>query len=222
MKMLVLNHKMNLNYDDIKIYIGSLKKYKDKLIVMPSSIYAKDFIDNGFNTGLQNIFYQDKGMYTGEISAVQAKSLGCKYVLIGHSERRKVFKETDEIINKKIKSALKNDLRVILCVGDDFNEEVHKTLYKQLTEALKGISENVIIAYEPVYAIGTGIIPEVEDIKERIAYIKSLVNTKVLYGGSINSNNIKQLNMIDNLDGYLIGLSSLEAFEVVRILEVVE
>lgn len=221
MKIVVLNHKMNLNYEEIRKYIKALENYKDKVIIMPSSIYAGKFIDNNYKTGLQNIYCEDKGMFTGEISPMQAKSLGIKYVLIGHSERRNIFKEDDELINKKVKSALKNNLKVILCIGDNLNENINEALLKQITNDLKYINEDVIIAYEPVYAIGTGQVPSVQDIEKRITYIKSLVNTKVLYGGSINSNNIKELNKISNLDGYLIGSSSLDIEEVIKILEVV-
>lgn len=221
MKLVILNHKMNLNYDEIRKYINDLKDYKDKFIVMPSAIYTKDFIDSGFKTGLQNIYAFDKGMYTGEISAWQARSLGIEYVLIGHSERRIIFKEDDSLINLKIKNALSNGLKVILCVGEDFGEEVNDVLSKQITDDLKDIEENVIIAYEPVHAIGTGQTPSINEIEARINYIKSLVNTKVLYGGSINSNNIKELNKIKNIDGYLIGLASLKKDEVIKILEVV-
>ncbi len=222
MKIIGLNHKMNLNYDEIKNYINSLINYKNKMIVFPSTIYQQAFIENGFQTGIQNIFYEDKGMYTGEVSASQAKSLGTDYVLIGHSERRKFFKEDNEIINKKIKIALKNNLKVILCIGDNINENIEEVLEKQITGGLKDIKENVIIAYEPVYAIGTGITPDKEDIEKRINFIKSLINTKVLYGGSVDSNSIKKLNEINNLDGYLIGSASLSVDEVRKILEVVE
>lgn len=221
MKMIVLNHKMNLNYDEVKKYIKAIGKYKDQVIVLPSSIYINEFINNNFNVGIQNIYYGDNGFYTGEISASQAKSLGIKYVLIGHSERRIIFKETDELINKKIKSALANDLKVILCIGDNLSEDANDVLYKQITNGLKDIDKEIIIAYEPVYAIGTGLTPSIEEIEKRITYIKSLAKAKVLYGGSININNIKALNKIKNLDGYLIGKASLNSSELLKILEVV-
>lgn len=221
MKLVVLNHKMNLNYEDIQKYITDLENYRDKIVVLPSAIYAKEFIEHGFITGLQNIYCREKGMYTGEISPVQAQSLGAKYVLVGHSERRRLFAEDDILINEKIKMALKNHLKVILCVGDEIGDPP-EVLASQITKALKGITEEVIIAYEPVYAIGTGKVPKIEDIKKQVEYIKNLVNHKVLYGGSVSTNNIKSLEQLDNIDGYLIGTSSLSSAEVIKILEVVE
>lgn len=217
MKKVILNHKMNLTYNEVENYIDYLDKVKKNIIVLPSSLYVKKFIDSGFITGLQNVYFDDTGAYTGEISAYQAKSLGVEYALIGHSERRNLFNEDSDIINKKIKSAIKNGLKVILCVGESSKD----VLYKQITSALEDVNEDVIISYEPIYAIGTGVIPKLEDVEEKINYIKSLVNTKVLYGGSVNSSNIDELNKVKNIDGFLIGSAGLDPEEVMKILEVV-
>lgn len=216
---LFLNHKMNLTLDQIKEYIIKLNEVKEKIVVFPSNIYLKEFIDNDYITGIQNIYYKDVGAYTGEISPQQAKSLEVEYVLIGHSERR--IYDNDEIINKKIKKALENHLQVILCIGEnEFEDETR--LYQQITAALKGINEEVIIAYEPVYAIGTGITLNYKEIEKKISYIKSIVNAKVLYGGSVSSKNIKELNEVSLIDGYLLGTASLDPEEVIKILEVVQ
>ncbi len=216
--MIFLNHKMNLTLDEVNNYIEALKNYKEKIIVLPTALYAKEFINSGYKVGLQNIYYEEKGMYTGEISPYQAFQLGASYVLIGHYERRSIFGENNEMVNKKIKSALKNKLKVVLCVGD--NDDNNDFLTRQIKECLKDVQESVIIAYEPIYAIGTGIIPKIEDIQNKVNYIKSLTNSKVLYGGSINAHNIDELKTIKNLDGFLIGKASIDAQEVIKILEV--
>lgn len=218
MKKIILNHKMNLTVSEIVNHIDKLQSLKKDIIVCPSSIYSKMFIDNGFSVGLQNVYCENEGAFTGEISPYQANKLGVEYVLIGHSERRKLFGE-DKIINKKIKKALENNLKIILCVGEGKGENAKEVLYKQITTALADVDANVIIAYEPVYSIGTGDLSN--DIEDNINYIKSLIDTEVLYGGSVNSKSIVQLNKINNIDGFLVGSASLSIDEVTKILEVV-
>lgn len=222
-KIIVLNHKMNMRYNEIKDYIKTLKKLNLKPIVFPTSIYAKEFIENNFKTGIQNIYYKNEGPYTGEISVGQAKSLGIEYVLIGHSERREIFSESNEEINKKIKAALRDDLKVILCVGEKKAEDYKKVLKKQITECLKDINEEVIIAYEPVWSIGTNEIPSKEEVKKIINYIKSLTNydIMVLYGGSVDSTVIKTLKEVEEVSGFIIGGNSTNINELIRIKEVV-
>ena len=134
--MIFLNHKMNLTLDEVNNYIEALKNYKEKIIVLPTALYAKEFINSGYKVGLQNIYYEEKGMYTGEISPYQAFQLGASYVLIGHYERRSIFGENNEMVNKKIKSALKNKLKVVLCVGDNddnngFFDPTNKRMFKR-------------------------------------------------------------------------------------------
>lgn len=224
-KIIVLNHKMNMRYNEIKDYIKTLKKLNLKPIVFPTSIYAKDFIENNFKTGIQNIYYKNEGPYTGEISGGQAKSLGIEYVLIGHSERREIFSESNEEINKKIKAALRDNLKVILCVGEKKAEDYKKVLKKQITESLKDIdiNEEVIIAYEPEWSIGTNEIPSKEELKKIINYIKSLTNygIMVLYGGSVDSTVIETLKEVEEVSGFIIGGNSTNINELIRIKEVV-
>ncbi len=222
-KMMVANHKMNMDLPDILNYIAKLKQIDKEIIICPTAIYAPYFIKAGFTTGLQNIYYQDKGAYTGEISAAQAKSLGAEYVIIGHSERRDIFKETNQDINKKIQKALEHDLKVILCLGEHQDEDYHQVLAQQLQECLAGIDREVIIAYEPVWAIGTGLTPTNEQITQAITYIKSLLDydVKILYGGSVNSKNIEILNAVNVVSGYLIGGASTKIDELIKISEVV-
>ena len=223
-KIVVLNHKMNMRYSEIKDYIKVLKKIDLDSIVFPTSIYAKDFVEHNIKTGIQNIYYKNEGPYTGEISSSQAKSLGIDYVLVGHQERREIFNETNEEINKKIKSALKEKLKVILCVGEKKANDYKKSIKKQIEEGLKDISEEVIIAYEPVWAIGTNETPSIEYIKNVVNYIKSLLNYDiiVLYGGSVDSAVVKELKEVNEVSGFLIGGNSTNISELNRIKEVVK
>ena len=219
------NHKMNLTLEEIKHFIKKLKETKLDLIICPTAIYAPYFIENDIRTGLQNIYYEDNGAYTGEISAVQASSLGAEYVIIGHSERRHIFNETAEEINKKIKKALDSHLKVIFCIGETFEERENyqEILLRQITEGLKNINDEVIIAYEPVWAIGSGQTPTNEEITEIAKYIQSLFSydVKILYGGSVNINNINTLKAVNEVTGYLIGGASTKIDELIKIGEVV-
>lgn len=222
-KIIALNHKMNMDFDELQNYIDDLKKLNLNLIVFPTAIHAPYFVRNNLKTGLQNIYFQDDGAYTGETSPKQAKKLGIEYVLVGHSERRELFAETNEEINKKIQSALANGLKVILCIGEKSGEDYQKVLKNQINEGLKNIQDQVIIAYEPVWAIGTGQTPNNQEIETIISYIKSLFDydVKVLYGGSVNSTTIETINAVKVVSGYLIGGSSTNISELKKIKEVV-
>ncbi|MCI9084751.1 MAG: triosephosphate isomerase, partial [Bacilli bacterium] len=223
-KIIALNHKMNMEHEQINQYINSLKKLDLNVVVFPTAIYAKSFINEGFQTGLQNIYHKENGAYTGEISPKQAKSIGVSHVIIGHSERRCIFGETNEDINKKIKQAQENNIKVILCIGEKQNEYYKEILKKQIEEGLKNITEEVIIAYEPVWAIGNKITPSNREIEEILKYIKSLFkyNVKVLYGGSVNSETIKTLKEVNEVAGYLIGGVSTDIKELEKIKRVIE
>ena len=160
------------------------------------------------------------GAYTGDISILQLKELGIKHTIIGHSERRQYYQD-DRFVNEKIKLCLKNDVLPILCVGETQEEnsrnETYSVCTREIDEAFKDNDiKDIIIAYEPIFSIGTGIVPTNEFINETIGDIKKYIldkyglNVKVLYGGSVNDGNIKTLEEIPNVDGYLIGGSSLK------------
>lgn len=233
-KIIVGNMKMNLTYDMIKNYIDKLKGYKN-FIICPSSLYLPYFIDNNFDVGIQNISEHGMGSYTGEISVSQAKSIGVKYAIIGHSDRRDKYNETDEIINEKMRKAVSNDLISILCVGETLSEKIsgnaQEKIKKQLVEDLRDINreyyKNIIVAYEPIWSIGTGKIPSNEEIEEMIVFIKRVINHKfnftplVLYGGSTNEENIGQLKLIENIDGFLVGGASLIPDKIIKMIETV-
>ena len=159
------------------------------------------------------------------------KSLGCKYVIIGHSENR-IEGETNLIINQKIKTALNNKLKILFCIGENLNDKrtkkTKRILNNQITYGLKNIRNitNIIFAYEPVWSIGTGIIPKQYDLKNNILFIKQLLqkkfkskNSKVLYGGSVNHKNINQLRKINQIDGFLIGGASQNSKKFIDIIK---
>ena len=226
-KLIFVNLKMYLNtIKDIQNYIDNLKKEKDKFVIFPQTIYINEFIKNNFHTGTQNISAYEKGAHTGEISALSVKDIGAEYVLIGHSELREY--ENNKTINQKIKSALDNNLKVVLCIGENlesYNQNKTKEIIKnQIEKALEKINQEIIISYEPVWAIGTGLTPKEEEIKDIIDYIKNLFNyqIKVLYGGSVSEKNINKLKQIKNIDGFLIGSAAINPNNLKKIIEVTQ
>lgn len=186
--------------------------------------------EGGLILGAQNCFYEEKGAFTGEVSALMLKDLGVEYVITGHSERRKYFAETDETINKKVRKSLDAGLKVILCVGeteDEKNEGKREAvLQRQIQEGLKDVIdiENINIAYEPVWAIGTGNNCSIEETKEAISFIRKFVpqNTRILYGGSVKSENSGIYIKEARSNGLLVGGASLNAEEFVKIVKSAE
>ena len=185
--------------------------------------------DSNVFLGAQNLFWEKEGAFTGEISAAMLISTGCRHVIIGHSERRQYFGETDETVNKKIRSAIKNDLIPVLCVGETENEresnQTFTVLDKQMQNGLEGFSaddlETLVIAYEPVWAIGTGKTATSDQAQEAHQFLRSLVDKRlgnvlaksirILYGGSVKPNNIAELMAMADIDGALVGGASLSA-----------
>lgn len=183
----------------------------------------------------QNLFWEKSGAYTGEISGEMLKSAGCHHVIIGHSERREFFKETDEMVNKKVIAALREGLKPIVCVGETLEErEKGKTISKvklQVKKALYGLGggalRDITIAYEPVWAIGTGKVAtpqEAEEVHNALRELlfelyerESLKNTRIIYGGSVKADNIDYLMSQPNIDGALVGGASLKAEDFARI-----
>jgi triosephosphate isomerase len=191
--------------------------------------------DSNIRLAGQNLFWEEEGAYTGEISPAMVKDAGCDYVILGHSERREYFHESDDMVNKKVLAALKNDLNPILCVGETLTERddgktfavVEKQVRSGLEGCLQGQMRHVTIAYEPVWAIGTGKTAqpeEAEDVHQRIREVlhdlfemEALENTRIIYGGSVNPHNIDALMAQPNIDGALVGGASLKADSFERI-----
>ena len=189
-----------------------------EVVICPPFLYlsqVKDSIKNkNIKLGAQDCFWENEGSYTGEVSPLMLSNLDCEYVIVGHSERRKYFKEGSVIINKKIKKALENNLKVILCVGETEKEReesrTFEILKEQIKKALNGIEEKVIIAYEPLWAIGSGNNCEPEEAEKVAEFIKEEIDTKVLYGGSVDKSNASYY-LDKKIDGLLIGGASLDS-----------
>lgn len=187
--------------------------------------------------GAQNLFWEDEGAYTGEISAPMLKSVGCQYGIIGHSERRQYFGETDETVNKKIQAVIQVGLKPVLCVGETENERESEQTFSVLDKQVKNGLEKLVsdqldmlvIAYEPVWAIGTGKTATDDQAQEVHQFIRSLVeknfgkalseSIRILYGGSVKPNNIADLMSMPDIDGALVGGASLDAESFSRIVK---
>lgn len=238
---IVANWKMNPNNYNIaqelfNLYAEKINCDKINLIVAPPAVYLKPLTklikQDKINISLsaQNICWEDHGAFTGEISANMVKDIGCNYTIIGHSECRKHYKETDKIIAKKFLMALQAKLIPIVCVGENKSQfdkgefEVERILYKQLKFILKhaihlSVNSEFIIAYEPVWSIGTGLSANPQYINQTCGYIHEKINhltsikqkIKVLYGGSVNISNVKSILQLSNVDGVLVGGASLNA-----------
>ncbi len=236
--LIVANWKMNPStekeamklFDSVK---KGVRRSSAEVIICPPFVYLPLF--KGLTLGAQNVFYKEKGAFTGEVSSLMLKDLKVKYVIIGHSEARKYLGETDEVINKKIKEVLSVKLKPILCVGETIEQKENKLeiLEKQIKGALKEISfkeaKNIVIAYEPVWAIGTGKNCSVDQTLSSVLLIKKIIsklykrglanNIRILYGGSVKSNNSGLYIKGAGVNGLLVGGDSLNAEDFIKIVK---
>lgn len=246
-KMVAANWKMNKGLvqsqrfaDELKTYIEKHKNISVEIVLCPpfTSLEAvsKKIQGTSIKLGAQNMFQETQGAYTGEISAGMLKSCGCEYVILGHSERRKYFNETDTIINKKVLKALDEGLKPILCIGETLQEHEDKiteaVIEGQLAECLSHVSEegmsNITIAYEPVWAIGTGKNATAHQAEHVHNFIRKKLkkmytddvakSTRILYGGSITPENAKELFAPQAVNGGLVGGASLEVDKLIKII----
>ena len=230
-KVVAGNWKMNMLPNEAIDFVNNLaplvKESKAEVIIcVPFTDLFYTLLtvqDTNIHVGAQNMHYEESGAYTGEVSAKMLKSINTEYVIIGHSERRQYFNETDETVNLKVKAALKNNLKPIVCVGETLEQrEQGKTIEiitSQISKALAGMQnlDNIIIAYEPIWAIGTGKTATKEDANDAIKAIRDEINKNfntnditILYGGSVNENNSKELFEMPDIDGGLVGGASLK------------
>lgn len=234
--IIIGNWKMNNTFCEAKALVEGIKSFDldkgvEKVVCVPF-LYAmeiKKILDGtDIKVGVQNMFYEEKGAFTGEISPVMLNSIGVEYVIIGHSERRTIFRECDGLINKKVISALEHKITPILCCGETLDErnegKAKEIIENQIRKALKDVSESqiqdVVIAYEPIWAIGTGVTASSDDAEDMIAFIRSILKAiygeksemvRIQYGGSVKSDNIKDIMSKKNIDGALVGGASLKA-----------
>lgn len=244
-KIVAGNWKMNKNIDEAMELVINLQDYADdfskevKVILAPPALYLAnmELIESEFFLlAAQNCSEHDYGAFTGEISPAMLHSMNIPYCIIGHSERRQYFHETDEVIRKKVDACLRNYLAPIFCCGEQLEQrkaEKHfETVDTQVSAALYHLSaeqmKKVVIAYEPVWAIGTGVTASNEQAEEMHAFIRSSIakkysaelaeNISILYGGSVNAANSKELFACPNVDGGLVGGASLKAKDFAQII----
>ena len=242
-KIIAGNWKMNMLPNEAMSFITELEPYAKNanceiILCVPYTDLFYSLLtaqNTNIKIGAQNMHWEESGAYTGEVSPNMLKCINVEYVIIGHSERRQYFAETDETVNKKIKSALNHSLKPILCVGETLEQRENNMqdaiISNQIKSALKGIEsiENIIIAYEPIWAIGTGKVATKEDANNTIKIIRSTVkelygdnvaqNVCILYGGSVKKENAKELFSTSDIDGALVGGASLKVDEFAKILE---
>ena len=234
------NWKMFGQLSSIKIlkrvnsYLNKVKNNNSKVIFCPPytliNSFAKQLNKSLISIGAQNCHHESNfGPHTGSINSKMIKNSGAKYVIIGHYENR-IRGDTDLLINKKIKASLNNKLKIIFCIGENRKQKnkriTNKILNKQITIGLKGVNKKseIFVAYEPVWAIGTGLVPNTLNLKKNLKFIqkklkKILNNYKILYGGSVNHKTVKAISSIGNVDGFLIGGASQSSKKFIDIIK---
>ncbi len=233
----IANWKMNKNINDAKEFLSKLQ-CKDlslsdsNIVICPSFVSLYTLCSSKANPlitfGSQNVSTNQKGALTGEVSVNMLEDIDCNWAIIGHSERRQLFNETNDSISKKVKMVLNSKLNPIICVGETIKERKENLTFEVLENQIKSAfskvdlgkfyKKNILIAYEPVWAIGTGVSADIQTISENIKIIKNIINNYdinnrniyLLYGGSVDENNATEIFNIDDVNGFLIGTSSLD------------
>jgi len=244
-KLIIGNWKMNLNTHEASLYLhklaGMVAVHRDVEVILAPTLLAIQSLSlqidrRQFKLAVQNLYWRDHGAYTGEVSATQLRGIA-DYALIGHSERRHVFNESDKDTRNKVQAAIRNHIRPVLCIGETASEraagETHDVLHDQLVGGLANVTsdelEDVIIAYEPVWAIGTGDNALPSDVASAVTAIRSQIKhlygaeaatkIKVLYGGSVKADSAADYLAIDGVNGLLVGGASLDAHAFVEIIK---
>jgi triosephosphate isomerase len=250
-KLIIGNLKMNLlSLAEREQYLKSFKKEllgkkltDVEIVLCPPMIHLENFnkvLGKRVALGGQNCFWENKGSYTGEISPPMLKNFGSEYVIIGHSERRKNFGENDEAINQKVLASLKNGLNPIICVGETKDQrqsgETMSVIMRQVKAALLGVTagklEKIVVAYEPVWSVGSDSIPTANEIMEARVLIQKILSQsfskkyveqmRIIYGGSVSAKTAKQACLDSGMDGALIGRESLTPREFMKIVKIID
>lgn len=240
------NWKMNKTMEEAKNFLKDLKEKlptseKVEAVVCAPFPYLASLVeeaeDSAVKIGAQNMHYEESGAYTGEVSPAMLLDLGVTHVIIGHSERREYFAETDETVNKKLHAALSHNLSPIVCVGESLEQreagETNSQVEKQVKEAFRDVEaadvDKIIVAYEPIWAIGTGKTASSEDANEVCAHVRKVISELyseevanklvVQYGGSVNPDNVDELLGTSDIDGALVGGASLEVDSFLQLVQ---
>lgn len=237
------NWKMHKTINEAKSFVeeikGSIKETDVEVVICAPYTILKDLkeVTKGTNikVGAQNMHFEENGAFTGEISPLMLKDLEIDYVIIGHSERRQYFNETDETVNKKVKKALEHSIIPIMCVGESLEEreagDTKSIVKSQVEKGLQGINhediKKIVVAYEPIWAIGTGKTASSEDANEVIAYIREVIKNvssediseeiRIQYGGSVKPSNVEEIMNQSDIDGALVGGASLEPKDFIEL-----
>lgn len=235
-KIIAGNWKMNYSVNQAEDFVYSIKdtiNTTDVDVVICPNLVSLDRVSEAIEgtnimLGAQNVYFEDKGAYTGETSVDMLAAVGVRYCIVGHSERREYFKETDEIVNKKAKKLLEKDIYPIVCVGESLEQREDNTYFEVVEKEVRGsldgidkemISSKVVIAYEPIWAIGTGKTATAEQANEMCKYIRGVVakmydedtasKVRIQYGGSVKPSNANEILNMSDIDGALVGGASL-------------
>ena len=240
------NWKMNKNIGESIDLANSIKRSlydveEVDIVVCPPFTSLSDVneitMETNIKLGAQDVYWEKEGAFTGEVSAPMLKNVGCKYCIIGHSERRQFFGDTNETVNKKLKALLKEEIKPIVCVGEKLEDrksgKTFEVIKDHVVNSLAGLSKdqmlNIVIAYEPVWAIGTGVNATKDEAQEAHKYIRTLLSQmhsaevaksiRIQYGGSVKPDNIKELILQEDVDGALVGGASLKADSFVQLVK---
>lgn len=227
--ILAANFKSNLVLSDIREYFETLDSYlfekpKEDIYIFPSNFALQEKIKN-FSIGVQNAYCALNGAFTGEITLEALRDFGIKNILIGHSERRNIFGENQKMCAKKFDFFAKEGFNIFYCIGEslEIRQQGQEAIEKFLSTQFEGIDleyANLVVAYEPVWAIGTGVSAKIEEIKQTHNFLKSKVDRPLLYGGSVQLQNIKEILGIDEVDGVLVGSAALDVSNFIKMIEI--
>jgi len=232
-EIIIANWKLYGSSSFIEEYLDQIKFYGSNshgrcVIICPPSLFINQINNKNIFVGAQDCSAHNEGPYTGEVSAKILKDIGCQFCIVGHSERRKLFNEDNQIVGKKILNCFQNNIIPVFCVGENLQQKKEKLtediIKEQMIKSLPNNAnkKNIIIAYEPVWAIGSGLTPDLDEISKIHMFIKDNIlkdkNIKILYGGSVKANNCKEILNLEGVDGLLVGGASLNIDEFNKII----
>lgn len=217
-----LNWKQNGNYSEILSFfngINSFTSIAELVIFLPFPYLGFANYNKKIKIGAQDVSPFSNGAFTGEVGSEMLKEIGASFALVGHSERRKYFNENSDILSKKIKMLKRFNITPVLCIGEELFERENKTFFEKIKRQMEIYESEIIVAYEPVWSIGTGLVPSPNQISEIANFFDENYKTSILYGGSVSENNLQDIIKVKNISGVLVGGASLDFNKVNKMLE---